>query len=85
VAGHPVEPAGVGMIHRRRRPAAVYTNTVRGALRHAFSHAATFSVHTDVTGPDWPRVAVRWSGEPSVEQVRAALAPFGFDLALKQD
>ena len=74
------------MISRlRHRPAAVYTGTVRDALRHAFPHTTTFNVHTDVTGLNWPRVAVRWSGEPSVEQVRAALAPLNFDLALKQN
>jgi len=74
------------MIHRLRRlPTAVYSYTVRGALRRAFPHTATFRVHSDATDPVRPKVEVRWSGEPSVDKVRAALAPFGFRRALKQD
>ena len=73
------------MIHRANRPAGVYSHAVRNALRRAFPHTTTFSVHTQLTGLDWPTVVVRWSGEPSVDQVRAVLAPLGFDLALEQD
>jgi len=69
----------------RHRSASIYSATVRGALRRAFPHTATFSVHTDITGLERPRVAVRWSGEPSVERVRAVLAPLGLNPRLEQD